>query len=98
MGRVKISSRQSLLDVAIQQSGSILVAFELAVKNSLSITDDLIPCESISLVGVNNADIKAYYEAKNIVPATALTTDDQLIIAELEGISYWAINVDFVVQ
>ncbi|WP_461632734.1 hypothetical protein [Labilibaculum euxinus] len=98
MASVRVSRRQSLLDVAIQKSGSVLAAIDLAVKNGLSITDDLMPGESVNLVDVKNSDIKAYYEAKNIVPATAFTADDQLVAAELEGISYWVINVDFVIQ
>lgn len=74
------------------------MVFDLALVNGLSVTDDLTPGQSLELVGESNKDVVNYYTARNLAPATALTTDDQLIAAELEGISYWAINVDFIVQ
>lgn len=98
MASVRVSSRQSLLDVAIQKSGSIVTVFDFAVENDLSITGNLTPGQALDLVDVNNIDVTAYYKSKNLVPATALTADDELVAAELEGISYWAINVDFIVQ
>jgi hypothetical protein len=94
----KVSENQSFLDIAIQTSGGIASVFDLAVVNDLSITDDLTPGQSLQLVDLDNADVTAYYKSKNLVPATALTADDKLVAAELEGISYWAINVDFIVQ
>ena len=47
--------------------------------------------------GARNKDILAYYTAKNIQPATAFTKEDKQVLERLEGISIWAINLDFVV-
>lgn len=38
---IYISEGQSLLDIAIQENGSVLAAFELALVNGISITDNL---------------------------------------------------------
>ncbi|MGP1479310.1 MAG: hypothetical protein ACTTJI_06455 [Capnocytophaga sp.] len=90
---------QSLLDLALQHTGSIEAVFELATVNTLSITDDVqagktlvLPAEAFS-----NKDILAYYTAKNLQPATAFSKEDEQVFERLEGISIWAINLDFVV-
>jgi len=98
MANFRLSENQSLLDVAVQTSGTLSAVFELALINGLSVTDDLMPGQSLELVDESNADVVNYYTARNLTPATALTADDKLVAAELEGISYWAINVDFIVQ
>ncbi|WP_311334970.1 hypothetical protein [Capnocytophaga sputigena] len=90
---------QSLLDLALQHTGTIESIFEFAEANSLNITDDVwvgntlvLPAEVFS-----NKDILAYYTAKNIQPATALTKADEQVFERLDGISIWAINLDFIV-
>ena len=98
MANYRVSENQSLLDISVQMSGGIESAFDLALANGLSITDDLAPGQSLTLVAAVDSDVVNYYLTRSLTPATALTTDDRLIAAELEGISYWAINVDFVVQ
>lgn len=90
---------QSLLDVAIHQTGSAITAIEIAFANDLSITDQL-KAGSILLIPdsiIGNIDIKNYYQSKMIQPATDITqTGEQGEI--LEGISYWIINKNFIVQ
>ena len=46
----------------------------------------------------SNKDILNYYTAKSIQPATAFTKADEQVFERLEGISIWAINLDFVVS
>ncbi len=72
MKRYSTSENQSFLDVAIQKSGSILAAFDLAVKNGLSVTDDLQPGQELELVDVNNSDLAEYWWRKKTVPATGV--------------------------
>ena len=90
---------QSLLDLALQHTGTIESVFELAEANILNITDDVQAGKILVLSSeaFTNKDILAYYITKNIQPATALTKADEQVFERLGGISIWAINLDFVV-
>ena len=91
---------QSLLDLALQHTGTIESVFELAEANSLNITDDVQAGAPLYLgegLGVRN-EILNYYTAKNLQPATAFSREDEQVFERLEGISIWAINLDFVVS
>ena len=90
---------QSLLDLALQHTGTIESVFEFAEANALNITDDVQAGKTLVLSSeaFTNKDILAYYITKNIQPATALTKADEQVFERLGGISIWAINLDFVV-
>ena len=91
---------QSLLDLALQHTGTIESVFELAEANALNITDDVQAGAPLYLgegLGVRN-EILSYYTAKNLQPATAFSKEDEQVFERLEGISIWAINLDFVVS
>ena len=92
-----ILHNQSLLDLAIQHTGSVENAFILALQNGKSLTDDLVAGEQLYLENTkNNKDILSYYQSKKLQPATAVTQLPE--IERLEGIGYWAISVDFKVS
>ncbi|MBS2099197.1 LysM peptidoglycan-binding domain-containing protein [Carboxylicivirga linearis] len=94
---VHVSEKQSLFDVAIQKGGSFESVMELASLNGLSITDSLTPGQQLELPTVIDNDIVSYYSSKGIVPETASSeTEDSIPV--LEGIDYWAIEVDFIVS
>ena len=90
---------QSLLDLALQHTGTIESVFELAEANALNITDDVQASKilALSVEVFTNKDILAYYTAKNLQPATAFTKEDEQVFERQEGISIWAINLDFIV-
>ena len=91
---------QSLLDLALQHTGTIESVFELTEANNLNITDNVQAGTPLYLgegLGVRN-EILAYYTAKNLQPATAFSKEDEQVFERLEGISIWAINLDFVVS
>lgn len=91
---------QSLLDLALQHTGTIESVFELAEANALNITDDVQAGAPLYLgegLGVRN-EILNYYTAKNLQPATAFSKEDEQVAKRLEGISIWAINLDFIVS
>ena len=91
---------QSLLDLALQHTGTIESVFEMAEANALNITDDVVAGKTLVLPAemLTNKDILSYYKAKNLQPATAFTKADEEVFKRLEGISIWAINLDFVVS
>ena len=96
---ITVLHNQSLLDLALQHTGSIESIFELAVINGKSVTDDMTAGASLLVEeATTNKDILAYYTAKNIQPATAFTKADEQVFERLEGISIWAINLDFIIS
>lgn len=90
---------QSLLDLALQHTGGIESIFEMAEANALNITDDVVAGNTLVLPAeaFTNKDILSYYKAKNLQPATAFTKADEEVFKRLEGISIWAINLDFAI-
>ena len=65
---------QSLLDLAVQHTGSVENAFVLALQNGKSLTDDLVAGEQLSLENAqNNKDILSYYQSKKLQPATGVS-------------------------
>jgi len=74
---MKILHGQSLLDLAIQTAGSVEAAYDFAVANGLSVTDDLIVGKEHKATGVINKSVLNYYTQKNIKPATAITGIDE---------------------
>lgn len=97
---ITVLNNQSLFDISIRYTGTIENAFKIAVANGLSLTDDLEPGAQLIIpedVEMNN-DVVNYFAAKGIQPATGFEFNDIEITPELEGISYWIINENFVVQ
>lgn len=95
-----ILHNQSLLDLAIQHTGTAENAFDLALVNNKSITGDLEAGESIELTAYGirqNKDILSYYQAKKLQPATAIS-GDYSAESTMQGIDYWAIQMDFIVS
>ena len=91
---------QSLLDLALQHTGTIESVFEFAEANAINITDDVQAGAPLYLgegLGVRD-EILSYYTAKNLQPATAFSKEDEQVFERLEGISIWAINLDFIVS
>lgn len=97
---ITILHNQSLFDIAIQHTGSVENAFAIAKANDRSITAILTSGSKITIpsgVKMNN-DVKDYYAARKVQPATGIDNDNKIAPAEYEGISYWIINQNFVVQ
>ena len=71
---LKSVSGQTLFDIAIQVSGSAVAAFEMALINSIGITDELVPGTNLLPAGIFNNKIATYYQDKQIKPATSIVT------------------------
>ena len=95
----KVLHNQTLFDFAIQNTGSVINAFEIAKINAISISavltvgSELIIPDSIKI----DVDIKNYYQSKAIKPATDITQVGEPGETP-EGISYWIVNKNFIVQ
>ncbi|TDX86169.1 hypothetical protein [Epilithonimonas xixisoli] len=90
---------QSLLDFAIQHTGSAHNAFEIAMANNISITDQLTAGSELVIPDsiVNDVGVKNYYQSKSIQPATDITQNGESEETP-EGISIWILNQNFIVQ
>lgn len=92
-----VLDRQTMLDMAVQVSGSVEAAFDLAVRNGLSITERLLPGMELLESEPVNRDIAIYYAAKRLQPATETDWEPDTKPSG-EGIEFWAIEIDFVVS
>ncbi len=92
---------QSLLDIAIQWTGSVANVFLIAQANGLAVSDELVAGSELTIPDtvVLDTDIKTYYTSRAIQPATAITTIiDDNTEPKLEGIGYWIIGDDNIVS
>ena len=98
MVTVKILDGQTISDIAVQALGDAERSMEVAYLNGMSLTDDLI---AGSFINVPDFDLSE----KNVVqlfsdPANAPASDDSAggVDEILEGIGYWYLENDFIVQ
>ena len=89
---------QSLLDIAIQHTGSVANVFLIAQANGLAVSDELVAGSELTIPDVeNNNDILNYYSSRAIQPATALTEIVTEIVRQ-RGIGYMQIGKTFKVS
>ncbi len=88
-----VHDRQSLLDVAVQQCGSMDAAFELALLNNKSVVDDLVIGEELILPAQTQQLVAAHFADNRLTPATALGMEE----LGFDGINYMGIEYDFIV-
>lgn len=93
MSDKKVYQGQSFLDKVLETTGSIENAFEMALLNGVSITDDVEIGQDVAATAVSNKFIKANFNEKNR-PATA--TDRLPPPPGLaNGIGYMSIGINF---
>ncbi|HAO07179.1 MAG TPA: hypothetical protein DCQ50_09340 [Chryseobacterium sp.] len=95
-----VLTHQTILDIAIQYTGTVENCFAIAVANGLSVSDVLsagLPLEIPEDV-FKNTDVLNYYNAKNIQPATGWATEQDSEIPTLKGIGYMQIANGFKVS
>lgn len=90
-----VTSRQSLLDIALQHCGAMEDAFALAVENGISLTDELANGQELQSVPVSRSEVVNYYSANSIYPASAVTA---ALLSGGEGIEFWAVEYDFIIS
>lgn len=88
--RITVLNNQSVFDLAVRYCGTVQSAFALAFLNGISVTTTLSPGEELEIPEAAEKDIVSYFNSRNHQPATAWNR-----LRVLEGISHWAIKVDF---
>lgn len=97
MGKVKIKERQTVLDIAVQTSGSVEGAMKLAVANGLSITVELDDGTELTTVEAVDGETARRYELERIYPATE-ASDEDMESMPYGGIELMGIEIDFIVS
>ncbi|ALC97827.1 hypothetical protein [Capnocytophaga sp. oral taxon 323] len=98
--QIIVLHNQSLLDACLQHTGSLEGLFDLALANAVSLTDELSAGQNLQVPDgiATDRDILGYYTTRGLQPATAFTEEDKQILDRKEGISIWAIHLDFIVS
>lgn len=93
---INSQQNQTLLDIALQEYGSIEGVFDLMDANGYNVlSTDPSPYESIVLEGeVLDSAIYNYYKSNAIIPATGFTDEDK----NPDGIDFMTIEDDFIVR
>lgn len=91
---------QTWFDISLKLYGTPEYAFDLAVANGSSIVDEIIAGTFVGYDAEKKANktVLAIYNNNKTNPATAFSGEDKQVIEKPEGISIWAINMDFVVS
>ncbi|MCW3088938.1 MAG: hypothetical protein JWP81_7 [Ferruginibacter sp.] len=95
MSTVTVRDRQTTVDIAMQEAGTAEACIAVAEGNAMSVTDDLFTGQLVKTTPVIYAETVKTFFKENRHPASAETLLDN---AGLEGIDYWAVEVDFVVS
>jgi hypothetical protein len=96
MPNVTAKENQTIVDLSIQETGSIEGMFDIAVLNDRSVTDDLESGELVNAdVIVNDDLVYDQYVKRGLNPASNTA---ELVSGLEEGIEFWAIEEDFIVS
>jgi len=94
MKTVAVSPGQNIYDIAVQEYGSIEGILKFRENSEFSFTQDINPGDRIEVPGeVVNRNVQEFLK---LYPKIA--TGNNFSENILEGINYWAIEVDFVVS
>jgi hypothetical protein len=83
---------QSLLDVAVSATGDAETAYDMAMQNGITLSAEPEHGTILEAPVPVKRNVAEYFR-NNAQPATAITPD----VAIMDGISYMAINGDFIV-
>lgn len=97
MNKVKPLDRQSLIDVALQTSGSVEGALGMSIKNDIPVSGELAPGVELETAPVVDKLVLGRYEVRGIRPATDISAED-LARVPYGGIGFMGIEIDFIVS
>ena len=87
---------QSLLDKAIELTGSVDNAFAVSVANGMAVTDDLEVGSEIERAGLIFTNVAALFGNTACALATAYLP--KAVEASPEGIEFWTIGSTFIIS
>ncbi|HAO08212.1 MAG TPA: hypothetical protein DCQ50_14780 [Chryseobacterium sp.] len=95
---ITVLHNQSVLDIAIQHTGSVLNAFSIAAANNMAVSDTLIAGSALLIpeTVTNDADIYRLFKDNNLRPATSIS--DTSVIPSGKGLGWMQIKNNFKVS
>ena len=90
-------NNQTLLDIAVQECGTVEAAFEIAERNGLALTDELNTGQKLDIVMTTTREESVGQELDRINPATAPSAEETEMVP-YGGIGFMGIEIDFVVR
>lgn len=94
---VTVLNKQSLLDVALQHTGTVANAFDIAVANQISVSDFVEPGSVLIIPEVIlNVEILNYFKVKKLKPATAFIDGENITVKK--GIGWMKVASTFKVD
>ena len=97
MSKKIVYSGQSFLDKVIENTGSIESAFEMALLNGVSVTDDVLVGIALKPEEITNGVIADFFNAFNR-PATGISAADLQSMSPVLGIGTMRIGSTFIVR
>lgn len=96
---IYVLENQSIIDIAVQEDGSALAAFEWAFLNGVSITEILTPGMELKapVSSFRNKDVAEYFKGKKQNIATALSLEVREQLTPQVGIGTMIIGTTFIV-
>lgn len=94
--KIEILNRQSMLDVALQTTGSVEAIFDLSEQNDVPVSDEVVGLSLQAVPPINNIVVKRY-AAHEVTPATDITPQD-LKTVPYGGIELMGIEIDFIIS
>ena len=88
-------NNQTLLDIAVQECGTVEAAFEIAERNGLALTDELNTGQKLDIVMTTTREESVVQDRIN--PATAPSAEETEMVP-YGGIGFMGIEIDFVVR
>ncbi len=95
---VKILLGQTISDIAVQELGDAERSMEVAGLNGLSVTDDLSTMSTLLVPDYDTSKINTVQLFSDIANAPASADVSGGFAAPLEGIDYWILENDFIIQ
>lgn len=76
MGKTKVKAGQSLLDISIQECGTLSALMELSALNGVSVTDDLPVLSVLRTPSPSDEKVSLLFANMEHKPATAIGGDE----------------------
>lgn len=92
---MKVLNRQSLLDIALQETGRVEEVINIALINDLRISDDIDEGIEILMPSVKDNVVYKYYKVNNICPATSILAGSKIVTG---GIGFMGVEMDLIVN
>jgi len=92
--KATIQKHQVIMDMAIQYAGTAESLFDLAILNSIGITDEIDAGTLLLMPDVAEVKPFTFLKQRGIKPVTLIPSDNEL---SGEGIEFWAVEYDFIV-